>query len=74
MPGSGHETGYSVRIIGTVHSPLKNREDCPHQGEEGAPGAWLELDPACAGGLAGITAGSELLLFTWLHLAERDVL
>lgn len=74
MPGSGHETGYTVRVIGTVRSTLKRLEDCPRQGEEDAPEAWLELDLACADGLAGIRTGSEVLLFTWLHLADRGVL
>jgi len=44
------------------------------QGDEGAPEAWLELTPQIAPGLAGIKAGDELLLLTWLHLAQRDVL
>ena len=44
------------------------------QGDEGAPDAWLELTPMAAPGLMGIKAGDELLLLTWLHLAQRDVL
>ena len=44
------------------------------QGDEGAPEAWLELTPQAAPGLMGIQAGDELILLTWLHLAERDVL
>ena len=34
--------------------------------------AWLEIDPAYQDGLLGIRPGSELILITWLHLAERD--
>ena len=44
------------------------------QGDEGAPDAWLELTPLAAQGLAGIRAGDELIVLSWLHLAERDVL
>jgi tRNA-Thr(GGU) m(6)t(6)A37 methyltransferase TsaA len=44
------------------------------QGDEGAPEAWLELTPQSAPGLMGIQAGDDLLVLTWLHLAERDVL
>jgi len=44
------------------------------QGDEGAPEAWLELTPQAAPGLLGIQAGDELIVLTWLHLAERDVL
>ena len=44
------------------------------QGDEGGPEAWLELSPQAAAGIMGIKAGDELILLTWLHLAERDVL
>ena len=44
------------------------------QGDEGAPDAWLELTPQAAPGLMGIKPGDELIVLTWLHLAERDVL
>ena len=44
------------------------------QGDEGAPEAWLEFTPQFAPGLMGIQAGDDLLVLTWLHLAERDVL
>ena len=44
------------------------------QGDEGAPEAWLELRPFAAQGLMGIESGDELIVLTWLHLAERDVL
>jgi tRNA-Thr(GGU) m(6)t(6)A37 methyltransferase TsaA len=60
--------------IGTVHSPLKHRDDAPKQGDEGAPDAWLVFDPRYADGLDGIAAGDELLVLTWLDRAERDVL
>jgi len=44
------------------------------QGEEGAPNAWLELTAQAAQGLMGINVGDDLLVLTWLHLAQRDVL
>lgn len=44
------------------------------QGDEGAPEAWLELTPQATQGLQGINPGDELILLTWLHLAQRDVL
>ena len=65
---------YTIEPIGYVHSPLTHLEDAPMQGDEGAPEAWLELTPQAAPGLLGIKAGDELILLTWLHLAERDVL
>ena len=44
------------------------------QGDEGAPDAWLELMARTAPALMGTRVGDELILLTWLHLAERDVL
>lgn len=35
-----------VRPIGIVRSALKTRDEAPRQGREGAPDAWLEIDPA----------------------------
>ena len=64
---------YRLQPIGIVRSTLKRREDCPHQGYNGAPQAWVEFDPAFAEGLDGITSGCEIILLTWLHEARRDV-
>ena len=65
---------YSIEPIGTVRSELTRLEDAPMQGDEGAPEAWLELTPQAAPGLRGVATGDELIVLTWLHLAERDVL
>src|SRR5215207_4764239 len=65
---------YTIEPIGFIRSELTQLEEAPMQGDEGAPEAWLELTPQIAPGLAGIKAGDELLLLTWLHLAQRDVL
>src|SRR5678815_2111538 len=65
---------YQVDPIGFVRSELKQLESAPMQGDEGAPDAWLELTPSAAPGLLGIQPGNELIVLTWLHLAERDVL
>ncbi len=68
------EAEYSLTPIGILHSPLKQREDAPRQGREGAPDAWLEVNPPVAEGLEGIEAGQEIIVITWLHQAQRDVL
>src|SRR5512146_1706897 len=64
----------TIHPIGIIHSTLTDLDDAPRQGDEGAPEAWLELDPLVRDGLTGLAAGSELFLITWLHLAQRDVL
>ena len=65
---------FTIEPVGVIQSSLKELEDAPMQGGEDAPDAWLELTPVAAPGLMGIKAGDELLLLTWLHLAQRDVL
>ncbi|MFL6074946.1 MAG: tRNA (N6-threonylcarbamoyladenosine(37)-N6)-methyltransferase TrmO [Mycobacteriales bacterium] len=65
---------YEVRPIGRVSSPLVDAASAPKQGDEGAPEAWLDFDPAVYAGLRDLRAGTEILLLTWLDRADRDVL
>ncbi len=67
-------TVYSLEPIGVVRSALERRADAPKQGYEGAPDARVEVSPALAAGLRGIAAGDEVILITWLHRSDRDVL
>jgi tRNA-Thr(GGU) m(6)t(6)A37 methyltransferase TsaA len=57
-----------------VRSSLTSLENCPRQGTEGAPDAWLEIDAAFAPALAGIVVGDRIAIITWLHKAQRDIL
>lgn len=66
--------GYSLVPIGFVRSELKDRKGAPRQGREGAPQAWVEVDPTFREALDGIAVGSQVILLTWLHQARRDVL
>jgi tRNA-Thr(GGU) m(6)t(6)A37 methyltransferase TsaA len=67
-------TTYTIEPIGTIRSNLISLDAAPLQGDEGGLEAWLEITPQAGPGLAGITAGEELIVLTWLHLAQRDVL
>jgi tRNA-Thr(GGU) m(6)t(6)A37 methyltransferase TsaA len=60
--------------IGRVASPLTDRAGAPKQGFEGGPDAWLVLDPAVLAGLDGLRPGDAVIVLTWLHEADRDVL
>jgi tRNA-Thr(GGU) m(6)t(6)A37 methyltransferase TsaA len=66
--------GHVLRPIGVVRSPLVRREDAPRQGSEGAPDAWILLEPSYADALQGVQVGDRLVLVTWLHEADRSVL
>ncbi|HLY27601.1 MAG TPA: tRNA (N6-threonylcarbamoyladenosine(37)-N6)-methyltransferase TrmO [Aggregatilineales bacterium] len=65
---------YLLHPIGLVQSSLRDRAAAPRQGDEGAPDAWLEINSALLEGLDGITVGDELIVITWLHESQRDVL
>jgi tRNA-Thr(GGU) m(6)t(6)A37 methyltransferase TsaA len=65
---------YTINPIGVVRSELANRVAAPHQGFEGAPDAWLEMNPTVVEGLEGIAVGDEMVLITWLHQADRNLL
>ena len=70
----GNMSAYTLEPIGFIRSTVKGREDAPRQGPEGAPDAWLEIEPRFADALLGMEVGHELIVITWLHEAKRDVL
>ena len=60
--------------IGHVDSALTDLDAAPRQGDEGAPDAWVVVNPDVAAALLGITVGDELVIITWLDKGRRDVL
>lgn len=67
-------TAYLAVPIGWVESALADLKQAPMQGDEDAPDAWLVFTPEMADGVRDLTAGDELIVLTWLHRADRDVL
>ncbi len=65
---------YEIKPIGWVESPLVDRDSAPRQGDEGAPDAWLVLDPDVRPGIRDLGVGTEIIVLTWLDRASRDVL
>ena len=65
---------YSVQQIGVVRSTLRAIADAPNQAFEGGTEALLEIDPAFVDALRRVEPGDELIVVTWLHLADRGVL
>jgi len=70
--GDGRRT--QLRPVGVIRSTLKSRGKAPKQGSEGAPDAWLEVNPSTAPALDGLATGDDIIVVTWLHRAQRDVL
>ena len=68
------QESYVLRPVGRVRSSLVDRAQAPRQGDEGAPDAWLDFDPDLHEALRDLEVGSDVLVLTWLHQADRDVL
>lgn len=65
---------YVLRGIGVVRSALTDRKGAPRQGYEGAPDAAIDVHPEFQRGLDGVKVGDDVLVLTWLHEGQRDVL
>ena len=65
---------FTVQPIGRINSTLLQLDDCPLQGSENAPAANLEIYPPYLDGIKNLAVGDKLLLLTWFHLADRNVL
>lgn len=63
-----------LRPVGGVESPLTDPAAAPKQGDEGSPEAWIVLDPAYDEAAAGLRAGEDVLVLTWLDRADRETL
>ncbi|MGD8282306.1 MAG: tRNA (N6-threonylcarbamoyladenosine(37)-N6)-methyltransferase TrmO [Gemmatimonadota bacterium] len=63
-----------LRPIGIIRSELKERKGAPRRGDEGAPDAWIEIEPWARDALVGIAEGDGVIVLTWLHEARRDTL
>jgi tRNA-Thr(GGU) m(6)t(6)A37 methyltransferase TsaA len=68
------ENRFILEPVGVIHSELTSREAAPRQGNEGAPDAWLEVNISVADGLAGLAVGNQIIVITWFHKSQRDVL
>lgn len=65
---------HQVYSIGIVHSELKRLEDCPRQESGEAPPASIHVFAEYLECMKDIKAGDELIILTWLHLSDRNVL
>jgi tRNA-Thr(GGU) m(6)t(6)A37 methyltransferase TsaA len=68
------ESVYQLRPVGQVESPLTDSAAAPKQGDEGAPAARIVFRPEFLPAAADLHAGDQVLVLTWLHRGDRDVL
>lgn len=64
----------TLRRIGIIRSSIRARRDAPRQGHEGAPDAWLDIEPWAADAVHGLAAGDAIIVITWFHRARREVM
>lgn len=62
-----------IHPVGRVESTLIDLDAAP-QRDEGAPDAWLQLDPLVQSAAADLNVESEIVVLTWLHRADRATL
>lgn len=62
------------RIIGTVHSHLQSREECPKYGDSALPPVWIELEPEFEPAATDLQIDDAILVLTWMHQGDRNVL
>ncbi len=64
----------SIVFIGEVVSSLQDINLCPLQENEGAPAATIQVFEKYKTALQGIEPGRQVVLLTWLHKGNREVL
>jgi tRNA-Thr(GGU) m(6)t(6)A37 methyltransferase TsaA len=64
----------AITPIGVVRSPVHERADAPRQAFDGAPEAILEINCSLLPALHRVVRGTELIVVTWLHEADRSIL
>lgn len=67
-------SAFNLQVIGEVESPLKTREQAPKQADSSLPEVKLKIYPKYLEGLFRLSRGQKIYVFTWLHLASREVL
>lgn len=65
---------FALIPIGRVESPVNDPSGASRQGDEGAPDCWLAFEPGVRAALDGLRPGDDIVVVTWLHLADRTVL
>lgn len=64
----------SLKFIGKINSILKTIEECPLQEFENAPESEISIFPEYIEGIKDLIIGAEVILLTWLHKADRNVI
>jgi tRNA-Thr(GGU) m(6)t(6)A37 methyltransferase TsaA len=64
----------TLRFIGTIRTPWRDRKDCPRQGSRDGPECQLVLDPIWHKALAGLEDYDTIEVLYWLDQSRRDLI
>jgi tRNA-Thr(GGU) m(6)t(6)A37 methyltransferase TsaA len=63
----------SLYYIGRIHTPWKQRKDCPKNARESETVCTIELDPRWAPALKDVESCSHLVVLYWMDRSRRDI-
>jgi tRNA-Thr(GGU) m(6)t(6)A37 methyltransferase TsaA len=63
----------SLYYIGRIHTPWKQRKDCPKNARESEAVCTLEVDPRWAPALKDVESCSHLVVLYWMDRSRRDI-
>jgi tRNA-Thr(GGU) m(6)t(6)A37 methyltransferase TsaA len=67
------KTDAGVYFIGRIHTPWKERKDCPKNARESDAVCTVEIDPRFADGLKDVESCSHLVLLYWMDKSPRNL-
>jgi tRNA-Thr(GGU) m(6)t(6)A37 methyltransferase TsaA len=63
----------SLYFIGRIHTPWKQRKDCPKNSRESDAVCTVEVDPRWADGLKDVESCSHIILLYWMDKSPRNL-
>jgi tRNA-Thr(GGU) m(6)t(6)A37 methyltransferase TsaA len=70
LPGSFDASLY---YIGRIHTPWKERQDCPKNARESDAVCTIALDPRWTPALKDVASCSHLVVLYWMDCSRRDI-
>jgi tRNA-Thr(GGU) m(6)t(6)A37 methyltransferase TsaA len=63
----------SLYYIGRIHTPWKQRKDCPKNARESEAVCTIEVEPRWAPALKDVESCSHLVVLYWMDRSRRDI-
>jgi tRNA-Thr(GGU) m(6)t(6)A37 methyltransferase TsaA len=66
-------TDAGVYFIGRIHTPWRQRGECPKRGSPDGPVCTIVLDERWRGALTNLAEHTRIQVLYWMHQARRDL-